>query len=75
MGKRKDMRYWNIPVTPHLDDVLERAVLLNAHVSKSDFVRSAVREKLVAIGLREELEVLRIGIEEKKVEKEVAASP
>lgn len=56
MPKRKDMKYWNIPVTPHLDEVVEKAVELNAHVSKSDFIRCAVREKLKVIGLREELE-------------------
>ena len=56
MPKRKDMRYWNIPVTPHLDDVLEKAVRLNAHNSKSDFIRSAVREKLSSIGLKALLE-------------------
>lgn len=55
MPKRKDLKYWNIPVTEHLDNVVEKAVQLNAHVSKSDFIRSAVREKLSIIGLKEEL--------------------
>ena len=50
------MRYWNVPVTPHLDNILEKAVALNAHVSKSDLIRSAVREKLNAMGLGIELE-------------------
>lgn len=52
------MKFWNIPVTPHLDDVLEEAVQRNAHVSKSDFVRSAVREKLKAIGLGSKLDLV-----------------
>jgi len=52
------MKYWNIPVTPHLNDVLEKAVELNAHVSKSDFIRCAVREKLASIGLKNELETI-----------------
>lgn len=52
------MKYWNIPVTPHLNDVVNKAVDLNAHVSKSDFVRCAVREKLVNIGLKDELETI-----------------
>jgi Arc/MetJ-type ribon-helix-helix transcriptional regulator len=64
MPKRKNMRYWNIPVTPHLDDVLERAVTLNAHVSKSDLIRSAVREKLQAMGLKDQLD---------RVEEEIVA--
>jgi len=58
MPKRKDMKYWNIPVTPHLNNVLEKAVELNTHVTKSDFVRCAVREKLAKIGLRDELETI-----------------
>jgi Arc/MetJ-type ribon-helix-helix transcriptional regulator len=58
MGKRKDMKYWNVPVTPHLDSVLEKAVHLNAHVSKSDLIRSAVREKLAEMGLKEELDTI-----------------
>jgi Arc/MetJ-type ribon-helix-helix transcriptional regulator len=56
MPKRKDMKYWNIPVTEHLNNVVDKAVLLNAHVSKSDLIRSAVREKLVSMGMKEELE-------------------
>jgi len=59
MPKRKDMKYWNVPVTPHLDDVLNKAIHLNAHVSKSDFIRCAVREKLANIGLKEELETVK----------------
>ena len=58
MGKRKDMKYWNVPVTRHLNDVVEKAIKLNAHVSKSDFIRCAVRDKLKAIGLRNELETI-----------------
>jgi Arc/MetJ-type ribon-helix-helix transcriptional regulator len=58
MPKRKDMKYWNIPVTQHLDNVVEKAVQLNAHVSKSDFIRSAVREKLAGMGLKDELEAI-----------------
>jgi len=56
MPKRKDMKYWNIPVTPHLNEVVDKAVGLNAHVSKSELIRCAVREKLVNMGLRKELE-------------------
>lgn len=59
MPKRNDMKFWNIPVTPHLNDVVQKAVELNAHVSKSDFVRSAVREKLRKIGLASELDSIK----------------
>lgn len=58
MPKRKDMKYWNIPVTPHLDDIVQKAVDLNAYVSKSDFIRCAVREKLANMGLKDELETI-----------------
>ena len=59
MPKRKDMKYWNIPVTPHLNEVVQKAIDLDAHVSKSDFIRCAVREKLGRMGLRDELETVR----------------
>ena len=45
MVKRK-LKFWNIPVTAHLDQCVERAVQAGSFVSKSDFVRNAVREKL-----------------------------
>jgi Arc/MetJ-type ribon-helix-helix transcriptional regulator len=50
MAKRR-LKFWNIPVTAYLDKCLERAVQVNAHVSKSDFVRDAVREKLAKMGI------------------------
>jgi Arc/MetJ-type ribon-helix-helix transcriptional regulator len=51
--KIKRLRFWNIPVTQALDEAVERAVQSNAHVSKSDFVRDAVREKLRKMGFLE----------------------
>jgi len=53
MAKRK-LRFWNIPITEQLDDLLEKAVRVNSHVSKADFVREAVREKLKGIGMSAE---------------------
>jgi Arc/MetJ-type ribon-helix-helix transcriptional regulator len=50
----KKLRFWNIPVPEMLDEAVEKAVRENAHVSKSDFVRDAVREKLRKMGLLEE---------------------
>jgi Arc/MetJ-type ribon-helix-helix transcriptional regulator len=52
--KKRKLRFWNIPVTIQLDDRLEQAVRINSHVSKSDFVREAVREKLRNLGLLDE---------------------
>lgn len=51
MGKRKDVRYWNIPVPKPLNDAVEKAVSQDMHASKSEFVRDAVRVKLRQMGL------------------------
>lgn len=47
MVKRK-LRFWNIPVTEELDDKVEEIVVSGDYVSKSDYVREAVREKIKA---------------------------
>jgi hypothetical protein len=52
MAKRR-LTFWKVPVTPMLDEMLEKAVERNAHVSKSDFIREAVREKLAKMGFFE----------------------
>jgi len=57
MTKRK-LKFWKVPVTEHFDSVVEKAVELNAYVSKAEFIRDAVREKLVNIELKEEMEKL-----------------
>ncbi len=53
MSKQK-LKFWNIPVTVQLDELLEKAVELDSHVSKADFVRDCVRRKLEEIGLKPE---------------------
>jgi Arc/MetJ-type ribon-helix-helix transcriptional regulator len=50
MSKKK-LKFWNIPVTAYLDECVEGAVQANSYVSKSDFVREAVREKLEMLDL------------------------
>ena len=52
MGKRKDLTYWNIPVTRTLDEAVEKAVKADMHVSKSDLVRDAVRRLLLELGMQ-----------------------
>lgn len=52
MGKRKELFYWNIPVTRALNEAVEEAVKLDMHVSKSDFVRDAVRRLLHELGVK-----------------------
>jgi len=53
MGKRKDLKYWNIPVTKTLDQAVEEAVKVDMHVSKSDLIRDAVRRLLKELGISE----------------------
>jgi Arc/MetJ-type ribon-helix-helix transcriptional regulator len=53
LPKRK-LKFWNIPVTERLNESVEKAVQINTHVSKSDFVRDAVRQKLARMGLSSE---------------------
>jgi Arc/MetJ-type ribon-helix-helix transcriptional regulator len=54
MGKRKDVAYWNIPVPKILNEIVEKAIELDTHSTKSDFVRDAVREKLAVMGYKSE---------------------
>ena len=44
----KDERYviWNLQVTKNLDKALNKAVEVNAHNTKSEFIRDAVRREL-----------------------------
>ncbi len=51
---RRKLKFWSIPVTEHLDECVEKAVQTESHVSKSDFVRDAVREKLARMNLLSE---------------------
>jgi len=57
MAKQPKLKlvFWNIPVTPVLDQLVEKVVEMDAHVSKSDFVREAVREKLARMGFLEQV--------------------
>jgi Arc/MetJ-type ribon-helix-helix transcriptional regulator len=47
---KQEKRNWNIPVPKTLDDALEKAVTLDSHSSKSEFVRDAVRRRLEEMG-------------------------
>jgi Arc/MetJ-type ribon-helix-helix transcriptional regulator len=42
----KEKRHWNVPVSAEMDDRVEKAVLEDSHVSKSELVRDAVRRFL-----------------------------
>ena len=47
---KKRIKCWQIAITEALDEVLDRALRENTHVSKSDYIREAVREKLTRDG-------------------------
>ncbi|MEM3551673.1 MAG: ribbon-helix-helix protein, CopG family [Candidatus Bathyarchaeia archaeon] len=47
------LKKWSIPVTEQLDKAVEKAIQADSHVSKSDFIRDAVREKLRRLGFLE----------------------
>lgn len=50
----KEKRRWNIPVPQTLDDAVEKAIVLDTHMTKSDLIREAVREKLEKMGFKNE---------------------
>ncbi len=43
---RRNWKFWQIPVTDELDKALGDALVNNAHVSKSEYVRDVVRMQL-----------------------------
>ncbi|MGA2789479.1 MAG: ribbon-helix-helix protein, CopG family [Candidatus Bathyarchaeia archaeon] len=52
MSRTKHLVYWNVPVPKPLDKAVEDAVEYDSHVSKSDLIREAVREKLEKMGVK-----------------------
>lgn len=56
MGKRKDLTYWNVPVPKPLDNALQKAIERDWHPTKADFIRDAVRAKLVNMGISPSVE-------------------
>ena len=45
--------FWNIPVPRLLNDAVEKAVIEDMHVTKSEFVRDAVRKELERLEAKE----------------------
>jgi len=54
MTDKKSKTRWNIPVPKVLNEAVERAIQLDTHSTKSDFIRDAVRQKLEAMGFKSE---------------------
>ena len=50
MPRKKYLR-WNVPIPKPLDEAVEKALEMDAHVSKADFIRDAVRRMLEQLGL------------------------
>lgn len=49
--KEKQTIHWNIPTPKPLDDAVARVIISNFHMTKAEFVREAVREKLAKYGI------------------------
>lgn len=50
MAEHQAKTKWCIPVTNTLDVAVEQAVAKDSHISKSEFVRDAVRKQLAMMG-------------------------
>ena len=64
MVERKDKMKWCIPVTNTLDEAVREAVSKDSHISKSEFVRDAVRKQLESMGFKPQV----FGKQEKTIE-------
>lgn len=45
---------WHLNVSKVLDDAVEKAVEMDTHATKADFIRDAVRGKLASMGFKNE---------------------
>jgi len=52
VSRNRQLVYWNVPLPKTLDKAVEDAVDCDSHVSKSDLIREAVREKLEKMGVK-----------------------
>jgi len=48
----KNQSRWQVVVPKILDDAVEKAVDVDTHITKSDLIREAVREKLEKMGFK-----------------------
>lgn len=46
--------FWSVKVPPRLNDQLDRYIILDAFATKSEFIRQAVRDKLLKESTRME---------------------
>jgi len=54
--ERKENAVWNLQVPKPLDEALDKAIALDFHLTKSEFIRAAVREKLAQYNIREPMQ-------------------
>ena len=59
--KKTRLMCWSVPVTPALDNLLEKAVMGETHVTKADFIRDSVRRTLRELGYLSDSRVERFG--------------
>ncbi|MEM3700998.1 MAG: ribbon-helix-helix domain-containing protein [Candidatus Bathyarchaeia archaeon] len=48
---KRETATWNIQVPKALDKAVDEAITKNWHYTKTEFIREAVREKLIALGI------------------------
>lgn len=53
-SKEKEYDVWNIQVPKLLNKALEEAITRDFHVTKAEYIREAVREKLLKAGITAE---------------------
>lgn len=54
---KEKIAVWNIQVPKPLDEALDKLVASNFHMTKAEFIREAVREKLANSGITHQMEV------------------
>ena len=54
MSNRREISVWNLQVPKLLDEAIEKAIEMDFHMTKSEYIRDAVREKLLKQGIKAE---------------------
>jgi len=50
--EKVDIVVWNLQVPKSLDDAVEEIVKKDFHMTKAEFIRDSVREKLKSLGVK-----------------------
>jgi len=52
MEGKSGLTYWNVPVNRQLNKALEEAIRLAGYMTKTEFIRDAVRRRLEELGIK-----------------------